>query len=35
MKIATNFIVSLAALGALMATTASQATNVAELPLKA
>ena len=35
MKIAINFIVSLAALGALLGATASQATNVAELPLKA
>lgn len=35
MKIAVNFLVSLAALGALLGATASQATNVAELPLKA
>ena len=35
MKFAANFIVSLAALGALLGVTASQATNVAELPLKA
>jgi type IV pilus assembly protein PilY1 len=35
MKIAANFIVSLAALGALLGSTASQATNVAMLPLKA
>lgn len=35
MKIAANFVVSLAALGALLAAATSQATNVAELPLKA
>ncbi len=35
MKIAINLVVSLAALGALLGATASQATNVAELPLKA
>jgi hypothetical protein len=35
MKIAINFVVSLAALGALLGATVSQATNVAELPLKA
>ncbi|MEN9628885.1 MAG: hypothetical protein RJA10_2112 [Pseudomonadota bacterium] len=35
MKIAINFVISLAALGALLGATASQATNVAELPLKA
>ncbi len=35
MKIAANFVVSLVALGALLGGTASQATNLAELPLKA
>jgi type IV pilus assembly protein PilY1 len=35
MKIAVNFVVSLVALGALLGATASRATNVAELPLKA
>lgn len=35
MKIAANFVVSLCALGALLGGTASQATNIAELPLKA
>jgi type IV pilus assembly protein PilY1 len=35
MKIAANFLVSLVALGALLGATASQATNLAELPLKA
>ena len=35
MKIATNVVVSLLALGALLGGTASQATNIAELPLKA
>jgi type IV pilus assembly protein PilY1 len=35
MKIAANFIVSLAALGALLTAPASQATDVAKLPLKA
>ena len=35
MKIATNFAVSLIALGALLGATASRATGVAELPLKA
>lgn len=35
MKIAANLVVSLAALGALLGGTASQATNLAELPLKA
>jgi type IV pilus assembly protein PilY1 len=35
MKIATNFVASLFALGALLGVSASRATNVAELPLKA
>ena len=35
MKIALNFVVSVLALGTLLGSTASQATNVAELPLKA
>lgn len=35
MKLPANLLVSLLALGALLGTTASQATNVAELPLKA
>ena len=35
MKIAANFVVSLAALGALLGGTASRATDIAELPLKA
>ena len=35
MKIALNFVVSVFALGALLGSTASQATNLAELPLKA
>ncbi len=35
MKIAANFVVSLATLGALLGSSASQATNLAELPLKA
>ena len=35
MKIALNLVVSMLALGTLLGTTASQATNLAELPLKA